>query len=525
MKKFFLLAVPLILFACTHVDTGQIDYRVADAPGAATEQNMKGSPCSGNASEECGPTRLSRVQRRYDPGTDFTAFTSQDVYSIEIEQGMIGNNILEGHILGRQMGHNAEIAILANVFEFAAENSDAATLAARRFLEFSAADDPSDVELKLIYFSDDVNRNQPFNFSNIPLRQRSRYGGGSIGIQIVIMEIDAQSGPMASLMGTLARFGQQVVPGPTEVKDLLFDLGESLFTGGGNDDRLFEYRFVLSAPGATPISPQATFAPGRYVLRRGQERSVPMEWGDVRLDHNTARLYRNRGATWEEIRDELYLVLNIRRYDRSTLPELYQHQRWTQFRQALEEAGAADAGPIASVTANIQQALVARRSDQRRSDLAQQWAAVERHLSIYTSRALKGLEAPELSQCAAAASGLRGRRDSAERDARDAIREFLAAYQGALRTPPPATNAPAPAPNAPPAEPEFKIADREALVSFVARYFMPWAAPETSQNFASATVFEGAFVNGGDLAALAIETAQARSATISNCQDLASRGG
>lgn len=525
MKKSGLFVLALILLGCSHIDTGQIDYRVADAPA----ENTKARACPADLKVSCEGRRLSRVHRRYDPGPDFAAFTSSDIYSIEIEQGAIGSNILEGNILGQQMGHNAEIAILANVFEFAPANSTAAAAAARRFLEpgqFSGTDDPSDVELKLIYFSDDIERGQPFSFSNIPLRARSRYEGGSIGIQIVVMEVDAQSGPVASLMGTLARFGQQVVPGPTEVKDLLFDLGESLFTGAGSDDRLFEYRFVLSAPGATADSMQATFAPGRYVLRRWQERERRMEWGNVRLDHNTARLFRQSdGGAVQEITDELYLVLNIRRYDRSTQPEVYEHQAWPQFRRMVENAAAPNGGPIASVTQNLERMLVAHRSDQRRTDLTQQWGAAERRLRAFTSRAIKGLEDPALSGCAAQTTLLRGRRDMAEREARDAIREFVAGYQAALAPPAAVPGAPAPPAGAPSPEPEFALADREALVSVVARFFMPWATAEASRNFASAAAFQTAFIGAGDLAEVAIQTARDRGPMVASCEALASLGG
>src|SRR5687768_7493325 len=100
MNKLCIVVFVAVLSACTHIDTGQVDYRVADAP----RQSASASLCSVEASATCDPHRLSRVQRRYDPGTDFAPFTSPDVYSIEIEQGVIGNNILEGSILGRQMG-------------------------------------------------------------------------------------------------------------------------------------------------------------------------------------------------------------------------------------------------------------------------------------------------------------------------------------------------------------------------------------------------------------------------------------
>jgi hypothetical protein len=332
-----LMAALVLLSACSHIDTGQADYRVADGPAVPINRDLTAiggtNYCASEVSAKCDPVLPARVVRRYmpNPETGWRAFRDEQIYSIEIEQGVIGSNILEGKVLGHQFGSKGEVAILANVFEFASAASDANL---KRFLDgeelSKATDDPSDVELKLVYFNDDVRRGQAFNFSNIPLRQRSVYGGGTIGIQIVVMEIDAQAAPVASLLKTLARFGQQIVPVPGEAKDMLFDLGESILTGS-QDDRLLEYRFALSSSQSLndDKAVQATFAPGRYVIRRLQDRRVDMDWDMLRLDHNTGRLFKYTAAGLTPIVDDLYLVLNVRRYPAGTRPEFYSLRDWT----------------------------------------------------------------------------------------------------------------------------------------------------------------------------------------------------
>lgn len=507
----------MLLSACSHVDTGQIDYRIADAPTSSTTRAMlkeQTGGCSGEISAPCDPLLPSRVIRRYmpDPKTGWDPIKIGDVYSIEIEQGMIGKNILEGKVLGTQFGNTAEIAILANVFEFASQSSDAAS---RRFLEAGEypgkADDQSDVELKLVYFGDDVRRHQAFNFSNIPLRARNAYAGGSIGIQIVVMEVDAQAGPVASLLTTLARFGQQIIPGPGEAKDILLDLGESLLAGS-KDDKLFEYRFVLSAGAADAHAVQATFAPGRYVLRRSQVRDGDMDWANLRLDNNTSRLFQktaNRtgaGTTapedgaYKEVRDDLYVVLNVRRYPMGTTPEFYLQKDWSDYRGALQTAADAKAAPIDKVTASVGRMLVDSRSRNWGNGLALKWAAARSRMDTY------GLSYKALSSNCTDPLLLRDA-DAAEREVADAVRDFRGEYQRADAAQ--RRDAAGAVIGS-----EFQAADRERLVSLIAGYFMPWTTTSTDKSsFTDAAAFQKSFVDAtaaGDLAGSGLKAAARR---------------
>ncbi len=457
-----------------------------------------------------------------DKTTGWDALKNGQIYSIEIEQAVIGDNILEGKVLGRQFGKTAEIAVLANVFEFASEAGDAA---AKRFLESGEfagkADDPSDVELKLVYFGDDVQRHQAMNFSNIPLRARTAYGGGSIGIQLVVMEVDAQAGPVSSLLKTLARFGQQALPGPGEAKDILFDLGESLLSGS-QDDKLLEYRFVLSAGGEDTRAMQATFAPGRYVIRRMQKRDVDMGWGALRLDHNTGRLYRKSAASgadgaYQEVRDDLYMVLNVRRYPDGTKPEFYVQKEWSTFRDALQAASDAKAAPLDKVTERLVGVLEDGRSTDWRDSLLLKWATVTNRLDLYSSRYASDFAKVDMTGCAVTTMELQRRLDAADREARDAIRVYRAEYQAAAG-----------------AErknkagvvtgQEFKSDERERVVSAASGYFMPWSTTGASQTtFADAASFEKAYIDAastGDLASTGLAAAQAKASASASCSSL-----
>jgi hypothetical protein len=527
-----LLAIVSLLgvSACTHVDTGQIDYRVAQPPAVITDTALDSyaSHCREVTQDLCAPLNPADLIRRYQPGTSSynSPFSSSDIYSIEIEQGVIGDNLLEGVVLGREMGRAGQFAILANVFEFA---PDAAQAAQRRFLQFGefggTSGEAGDVELKLVYFGTDVERHQAFNFSNIPLRPRSAYNGGSIAIQIVIMEVDSSSGPVTSLLRTLARFGQQAVPAPPGVRDVLFDLGESLLSGGSHDDLLFEYRLVLSAPGADRNAVQAAFAPGRYVLRRAQDRTTPMRWEDLVLDHNTARLFRRSGTgnavTYQPVLNDAYLVLNIRRYAAGTAPEFYAFQDWSEFRQLLQRATDTQGAPLNAVNDDLTEALLNRRSTEWRSRLSLKWAAAEARLRAYTEQLLPTLDDAALTTCTLLPEEQRrASREQAAQDAREALRDFRSIYQAALQTSMTPTNSNTPAS-------EFRAADHQALASAVTRYFIPWASEVKAEWFSDAGAFERAFINDNapqNLADRAIETADARRSPSISCAELVRRG-
>lgn len=529
MKYVFAIAF-LLLTACAHVDTGQTDYRIADAPSIPI--NRDGAPintsdknakyCPSGVTEKCDPILPARVVRRYmpDPETGWRAFRDQQIYSIEIEQGVIGSNILEGKVLGHQFGSKGEIAILANVFEFAA---DADTANVKRFLNgeelVKATDDPSDVELKLVYFSDDVRREQAFNFSNIPLRQRSTYGGGTVGIQIVVMEVDAQAAPVASLLKTLARFGQQLMPVPGEAKDMLFDLGESLLTGS-QDDKLLEYRFALSAS-ENPDDDrafQATFAPGRYVIRRLQDRKAEMAWEDLRLDHNTGRLLKGAPTgLLTPVTEDLYLVLNIRRYPAGTRPEFYAQRDWAKFRADLQSAADARAAPLDELTDGLAGLVGKMRSDNLENILLKRWQLANGEMASYAARFAPDFSKVDTTLCSVSESELRRRHDVAERGLTDAVRAFIFEYQASLelKRKDNAGNV---------VGEELTLADREALVSAISTSFMPWTKTAVGKDsFSSAAKFETAYVGSaatGDLVADAIKAAQANALDTPTCKTL-----
>ena len=483
------LAIPafLLLGACAHVDVGQVDYRVAD------DSMCKEFPC--------------RVDLAHKYLATQAPFEKDDVYSIELEQAVIGKTLLEGVILGKEIGNRAEYAILANTFELDSEGK-------MRFIEVpeydgAAAGGP---KMKLIYYGDDIARNQPFNFSNIPFMPRAVYNGGTIGIQIVVKELDNESPAITSLLETLADYGKTIVPGPPQIASMLFDLGGSLLKGS-KDDRLLDYRFELrNAAGVQAdgsLRPTAAFAPGRYVIRRSDERATDMVWSGLTYDYDRGRLIQPNG---EEFRKEFYLVLNITKYNGKPAAENYVFQDWTkEVRDSIQAASDPYAGPVAVVTEHMSAIIEGRRSTQLRSTAAEAWSKSDQQMRQLPKVTFKNLTDGSW-QCPAVYDPLKLKRDMADQTIRDAVRLFVSEYRVALE-PRKAKGAEGEG------KVEFSPADRAALVSLVARSFMPWVG-EIPNEFKTADEFEKVYITPGDnaLADYAIATMVNR-APASNCTD------
>lgn len=477
MRTFASIFTLCFLSACAFNNTGQIDYRVA------TNDPSDTSDCSTSpdANSRCVALdrRYSLSDYRYDQ-----PFSTDDVYSINIEQMVIGEDISESHHF-KGIDKSGEFVVLANVFEFASTSADAQQ---RSFVHSDdlAKQTSTDQRLKLVHYDDGIQASQPFNFSNIPIVPRSQYKGGSIGIQLVVLELDTQEGPMTSLLTTLARVGQKAIPVSPAVTDVILDLGESLFQGGTYDDRLFEYRFVLSNGEEAHGNVSAVFASGRYVLRRKEDRTTEIEWSKAKLDLNTGRLRDEYGA---EIRDDLYIVLNIAKYDPATAVEFYDSSAWNEFRQALVDSDPG-ATSLEDLKDKLEIKLIEQRSDDWLRKLKLAWSQAEAKLNRYSRASVAVCEAPDPTRAARS-------RDEAEFAANDALRKFETSYQQI------ADKGEAGQPK------EFNSEDTNSLVSRVARYFMPWnSVGDPQEHFSRSDKFNAYLANG--LRAGAIEVARKR---------------
>lgn len=461
--RFVFLALATLLCGCAHVDVGQVDYRVADL------------------------TTPAKLDKKFEAvGLPLEA---GDYYSIELEQAVVGPNISEGRVFGRNFGKHAEMAILANVFELDA-------VAGKGFVEVPDYDTEADdgkPRLKLVYYGDNLEQMQPFNFSNIPVLARREYKGGRIGLQIVIEEIDAESPAVASLLETLAGYGKTVSPVP-QVTDVLLDLGTSLMQGS-TDDRLFDYRLTLSSGAAVlpngALDARAAFVPGRYILMKDEQRQSEINWAGLSYDANRGRLMK--GGT--EFRDHLYLVLNVSKYPKTSTAEVYESPDWAEFKAKLPKAAADRSIPLKTLEQNFSVMVAADRSARLKAEALGNWMQVDRAIGLYVSRSLKDIESTDLSACPGHKDRLLLERDLMKRRMSDGIREFLSTYKAAIAQPVDA--------NGTKLSSALSDNDQESLISEIARSYMPWASDAMRATFADSAAFKTAYVDISGLSALA----------------------
>ena len=456
----WILAV--LLSGCAHVDVGQVDYRVSSQTNPETLQNKFAS----------GGLPID----------------VDEYYSIEIVQAMVGPDISEGVILGRNTGKHAELAILANVFELDNTPDEG-------FVEVSGYDTKSEdgkPRLKLVYYGDNLEELQPFNFSNMPVIGRKKYKGGRVGVQILIKEIDGENPAIASLLETLAGYGKNVSPVP-QVTDVLLDLGTSMMRGS-KDDRIFDYRFTLSSGAAVlpngALDSRAALVPGRYILMKSKERKKEIDWSGLTYDQNTGRLMKDK----TEFRDNLYLVLNVAKYPRTSSAETYDPPEWVNFRASLAKSSADRSIPLTTLENDFKVMIAADRSGRLKAKALDHWAHVDRAIGHYIANSLGQLESADLSKCPDFKDQLLFERDLMKRQMSDGVREFLASYKAAIAQASDSTGNKL--------EPELKQADEEALISAIARTYMPWANEEVSANFVDAATFKAAYFESNGAIAL-----------------------
>ncbi|MCK0098605.1 hypothetical protein MWU38_04365 [Qipengyuania sp. S6317L1] len=378
MKKLGVLISLPLLASCANMNLGEVEMRrAAPPPSLSADENPAEAGCRGdwdpsaNASaSECNLLLEAKLLRQ-NPGYG-RPILDGDVYSIRLDHAMIADLseiklslplISRGQIPFRAVG---EIVILANVFEFSDTSAGAPAFA-----------DAMDVSTaKVIYFSEDVEEEQDLNFNNIVLQAPEVYGGNPVGVQLIVLELDRTSGPATALLETLARLGEASNAVPNFGADnTLLQLGATLLSNS-HDDTIFEYRFVLD-PGTANVDGEATpFEEGRYVLGRNERRRTEFRWEDLRLDHNTGKLYEWIGGQPQAFIGETYMTLSVVKHPPGTTASYYAMRDFSTFQQELETALDARDAPLSEVTGRVEGIIRRTQSGALGASLARDWEAV-----------------------------------------------------------------------------------------------------------------------------------------------------
>lgn len=388
MRAAALSLLTIGLVACSHVDTGEIDYRRAEKPqdisgkivgydtGCPPQQTRdfvtpRGASPVQPGELQCPPLLGGKLFRKNTAVG--AAIAKNDVYSIRLEHGLIAamtepsfapSRFLTGKRLDLAIG---EIVILANVFEFGDGPGTARSFA-----------DLTDLsEVKVVYYSPDVERRQDLNFSNIPLKAPATYNGNPVGLQIIVLELDRMSSQMQSLLKTLAGLGQQsnLAPGG-QAGALLLKVGTSMLTQN-NDDTIFEYRFVLDPADGSISAQSAPFEAGRYVLKRTDDRTKDQIWRNLEVDHNTGRLFQMPADPPKSERspytDDTYFTINVIKHPVGTKPSDYGFKTLAELGKDIADAASIRDTPIGEFNDGLEDKLVALRANSHGEALVAAW--------------------------------------------------------------------------------------------------------------------------------------------------------
>lgn len=270
---------------------------------------------------------------KYTAGTDDTYLVQKDsVYEVTLKRVKMDNFVAD--FWNRSKG---EFAVVARAFEMA---PSATNLTVGFDFRHDAA-----VGGRVIYYSNDVWRQQAMNFGQIPMFGPVVYNGNPVGISVFMLEVDTGSdnAQMGTLLSTLAAIGQVVsVPG-SPVFSLLENLGSSLINAN-KDDLLMRYDTTFrSNQDSIPNIKTTLFRYGDYVLMRVEKRDEPIPWSKYWYAPQNGTIYKDEKCT-TPFTESAYGVIQV---NRANAPAYIQTEQLGSLLSAINNSDQANQKPIA----------------------------------------------------------------------------------------------------------------------------------------------------------------------------------
>lgn len=292
-----------------------------------------------------GCTKLS--SEKFAPGNENTYVVQKDsAYEVTLKH--VRMDKFNADFWNRSKG---EFAIVARAFEMSADPTNPAG-------GFNFRPDAANGG-RVIYYSNDVWRNQSLNFGQIPMFGPVVYNGNPVGISVFVLEIDTANDnvQMGTLLSTLAGIGQLVsVPG-SPVYSLLENLGSSLINAN-KDDLLMRYDTTFrSSQGSLPNIRTSLFRYGDYVLIRKEERDHSIDWKNYWYNPGNGIVYTN--AACDAPLDGAYGVIQI---NRAHAPAFFQTELLGELLTAMSNAEEASQKPVADSVRAVADSLSSTKS-------------------------------------------------------------------------------------------------------------------------------------------------------------------
>ncbi|HJW42378.1 MAG TPA: hypothetical protein VJ476_14270 [Rhizomicrobium sp.] len=271
------LAATLAVASCESVDEGVSDYRKADinkasGAGAPTDVSKKYAltgPHNGLPGGEAGDVPI----------------VSGDKFYVSLLQAYVGPDAgFRGSV---SFGGKEEMVIVLRVRD---------------------SNDPTDPG-RFAFYSDDVERGQFLNFSNLLTLGPTNYGGGVITIDLDEVRLIGNTAHIKEKLQELADDPEGAFGPDPAKRENWRALARNVFDIIDSDSYGTRYTLTLLPSGGIAGLPYPRFEAGNYVLMRHEDRRDSFEWDNLQLDNNTGRLVA-KGAT-AEYRDRSYVTLQI----------------------------------------------------------------------------------------------------------------------------------------------------------------------------------------------------------------------
>ncbi|MGR3311332.1 MAG: hypothetical protein ACUZ77_11235, partial [Candidatus Brocadiales bacterium] len=171
---------------------------------------------------------------------------------------------------------NGEIAIVANAFEEATGK------------EIDYKEDNG----RLVFYSDDVQKGQLLNMSNLPIYGPIKYNGAPVALRLSIIELDVITEQARAIMSVIASAGSTAYPPASPVLGVLNNLGQVLVTDEQNDPE-FRYTMVLDPRGGFEDLNHTILEAANYVFVRTEKRTEEIPWKELVLNENEGTVHWN----------------------------------------------------------------------------------------------------------------------------------------------------------------------------------------------------------------------------------------
>lgn len=362
------LIVPAIvsLTACAFSNEGAVDFRRADPFRSsdghdhlrkARKERQNITATKSAASSEQLPVHPVPLLHKDLPSGELQArIEPKDKISIRLRDGFLRNCNERRPSVMRGLKKNCEIAILLKTFEFTAGQD----------FNFKPG---AEKDARLVYFSKDVQPGQFFNLHNLPVYGPIEYTGRPIGIDIWVLEIDAEDQQAVALLRTLASIGAKAYAPAAPVLAVLDQLGSALLSSG-TDDVEFRYTMVLDPAGGYNGTVYSAAEAGDYVFIREDRRDTITDWRRLQLDHNTGRVWKHgEDGRLSHYNENTYLTVQVLRNAGSEDISLAQNT-YGEFRAAIDKDATDKVANLKGFTEELQK-LATKRVQIRNFNRAQ----------------------------------------------------------------------------------------------------------------------------------------------------------